>query len=105
MKSLPAAVFAAFLWGTTLGAQVDVGVVLPFENNSRDPSLDWISESFVEVLSSHLASPRFLLLDRRERAAAFDSLGIPANADILSDATIYKVAQALDANKVILGNY
>ena len=105
MKSLSVAVFAALFWSTTLLAQFDVGVVLPFENNARDPKLDWISESFVEVLSSKVASPRFMMLDRRDRAAAFDSLGIPSNASILSEATIYKVAQALDANKVILGSY
>jgi tetratricopeptide (TPR) repeat protein len=105
MKLLRAAVLAAFLLGSLAQAQVDVGIVLPFENNTRDPNLDWISESFVEVLSPHLASSRFLMFDRRERAAAFDSLGIPANAGILSNATIYKVAQALDAGKVVLGRY
>jgi tetratricopeptide (TPR) repeat protein len=105
MKFLRAVVLAAFLLGCLAHAQVDVGIVLPFENNTRDPNLDWISESFVEVLSPHLASSRFLLFDRRERAAAFDSLGIPTNAGILSNATIYKVAQTLDAGKVILGSY
>jgi len=105
MQFLHAVVLAAFLAGSLAQAQVDVGIVLPFENNTRDPNLDWISESFVEVLSPHLASSRFLMFDRRERAAAFDSLGIPANAGILSNATIYKVAQTLDANKVILGSY
>lgn len=105
MKFLRAVVLAAFLLGCLAHAQVDVGIVLPFENNTRDPNLDWISESFVEVLSPHLASSRFLMFDRRERAAAFDSLGIPANAGILSNATIYKVAQTLDAGKVILGSY
>ena len=70
MKALQTVVLASFLlWGTSLLAQFDVGVVLPFENNTRDPNLDWISESFVEVLSEDLASPRFILLDRRERAA------------------------------------
>ena len=105
MRLLRAAVLAAFLTGSLAGAQVDVGLVLPFENNTRDPNLDWISESFVEVVSPHLASSRFLLFDRRERALAFDSLGIPANAGILSSATIYKVAQTLDAGKVVLGSY
>ena len=105
MALLRAAILAAFLIGALAQAQVDVGIVLPFENDTRDPNLDWISESFVEVLSPHLASSRFLMFDRRERAAAFDSLGIPSNASILSNATIYKVAQALDANKVILGSY
>jgi len=104
MKIRSAIFLAIFLWATGAFAQFDVGIVLPFENNSRDPQLDWIGESFVEALSSNLASPRFMMLDRRERTAAFDSLGIP-NTSILSDATIYKVAQAVDANKLILGRY
>ncbi len=105
MRILRAAIFLVlFLWGASLSAQFDVGIVLPFENNSRDPQLDWIGESFAEVLASNLASPRFMMLDRRERTAAFDSLGIP-NTSILSDATIYKVAQAVDANKLVLGRY
>ncbi|MBI2816625.1 MAG: tetratricopeptide repeat protein [Acidobacteria bacterium] len=105
MMNITRAVIVAFcLSGASLFAQVDVGIVLPFENQSRNPQLDWISESFAVLLSSNLASPRFMMLDRRERAAAFDSLGIP-NTSILSDATIYKVAQAVDANKLILGKY
>lgn len=105
MNCVRAAVLAVFLAGSLVGAQVDVGIVLPFENNTRNPDLDWISESFVEVLSPQLASSRFLMFDRRERSAAFDSLGIPADAAILSNATIYKVAETLDANRVILGSY
>jgi tetratricopeptide (TPR) repeat protein len=105
MKFLYAALAAVFLTVSPAWAQVDVGIVLPFENNTRNPDLDWLSESFVEVLSPHLSSSRLLMFDRRERAAAFDSLGIPANAGILSSATIYKVAQTLDAGKVVLGSY
>ena len=104
MKIKGAILLCLFLCGTRLFAQFDVGIVLPFENNSRDPQLDWIGESFVEVLSSDLASARLLMQGRRERAAAFDTLGIP-NTSILSDATIYKVAQTLDATKVILGHF
>ena len=104
MKIVKLLTFVIFLTGTQLFAQFEVGLVMPFENNSRDPKLDWISESFVEVLSSTLASPRFMMLDRRDRAAAFDSLGIP-NTGILSDATIYKVGRTVDATKLIKGHY
>jgi len=81
-----------------------VGLVLPFENATRNPNLEWISEGFFEMLTADLASPRFLMIDRRERAAAFDKLGVPPSS-ILSDATIYKVADVLDANQVVLGRY
>jgi Tfp pilus assembly protein PilF/TolB-like protein len=89
---------------SSLAAQIRVGLVLPFENNTKDATLDWIGESFAETLTSDLASPRLLMIDRRERAAAFDQLGMPASS-ILSDATIYKVADAVDASRVVLGRY
>jgi len=97
-------IFFILIWATSLFAQFDVGAVLPFENDSRDPQLGWISESFAELLSNDMASSRLMMLERRERTAAFDSLGIP-NTSILSDATIYKVAQAMDASKLIMGKY
>ena len=103
-KTLPIAVLLILLQGVNLWAQLDVGIVLPFENNTRDPNLEWISEGFVESLTSNLASPRVLMLGRRERAAAFDTLGIP-HANILSLATVYTVAKELDATRVIIGSY
>jgi tetratricopeptide (TPR) repeat protein len=103
-RALCAGVLACFLPGASLFAQFQVGLAVPFENKSPDPKLDWISESFAETLTTDLASPRFLMIDRRERITAFDGLGMPPSA-ILTNATIYKVAEALDANQVILGRY
>ena len=93
MKHLRVAVLVVLFSSFSAFAQFDVGIVLPFENHTRDSNLDWIGESFAQVLSSNLASPRFMMLDRRERAAAFDSLGVP-NTSIVTYATIYKVAEA-----------
>ncbi len=104
MKHLLTAILAVLFSGNSVFAQFDVGIVLPFENHTRDSNLDWVGESFAQVLSSNLASPRFMMLDRRERAAAFDSLGVPPTS-ILTYATVYKVAEALDADKLILGSY
>lgn len=63
-----------------------------------------MSESFAEGLGDSLAGPQFLVASRQERAAAFDRLGIPA-AGILSRATILKLAEAMDADYVIIGQY
>ncbi|MBI4464018.1 MAG: tetratricopeptide repeat protein [Acidobacteria bacterium] len=104
MKAFRVLLFLVVLGSSTARGQVEVAIVFPFENNTRNPNLDWIGESFVETLSTNLSSSRLLLLSRRERATAFDRLGIPAS-NILSNATIYKVAQTLDVNQVILGNY
>ena len=91
-------------FGAILQAQPRVGLVMPFENHTREANLDWIGESVAGTLSADLASPEFLMIGRRERATAFDKLGIPASS-IVSDATIYKVADVLDADEVVLGNY
>src|SRR5689334_9567361 len=104
MKTFLTSLLAIFLYASFARAQVEVGVVLPFENEAHDPKLDWISESFVEVLSTHLNTSRLLVVDRRERNSAFDSMGIPS-ARILSNATIYKVAEALDTDRVVMGSY
>ena len=104
MKAFCSVLLGVFLWGTPLLAQFEVGLVLPFENNARDPNLDWVGESFVEVLSANLDSSRLMMLGRRERSAAFEALGIPYSS-ILSNATIYKLAETLDVDTVILGRY
>jgi len=104
MRTLRALLFLIFLSSGAARGQVEVAIVFPFENNTRNASLDWIGESFVEGLSANLSSSRLMMLGRQERAAAFDSLGIPSS-NILTSATIYKVSQALDADKVILGSY
>jgi tetratricopeptide (TPR) repeat protein/TolB-like protein len=92
------------LCAVSLSAQVEVGLVLPFENKTKDANLDWIGESFAETLTSELSSGRRLTIDRRERATAFDSLGVPSS-HLLSNATVYKVAEALEADVVVLGSY
>lgn len=77
-------------------------LVLPFQNNSSVPALDWIGESFPEVLGPRLSG--FFVIDRQERLNAFDRLGVPSNLRP-SRATAYEIAQAMDVDYVILGSY
>ncbi len=79
-------------------------VVLPFENESKAPGLEWISESFPEVLGQRLASPVLYVVSREDRNYAFDRAGIPANVH-LSRATLYRIAEQMDADLVVLGSY
>ena len=79
-------------------------VVLPFENTSKAPGLEWISESFPEVLGKRLASPLLYIVSREDRSYAFDRAGIPANLH-LSRATLYRIAEQMDADLVVLGAY
>jgi Tfp pilus assembly protein PilF/TolB-like protein len=79
-------------------------LMMPFENNSSTPGMDWIGEAFPEVLSTRLKSGSLYLIERDDRLNAFDRLGIPATAKP-SRATVYQVAQELDADYVLIGNF
>src|ERR1044071_9613371 len=79
-------------------------LIIPFENTSTAPGLDWISESFPEVLTTRLSPSGFFIMAREDRLSAFDRLGIPPSAKP-SRATLYQVAQQLDADYVLMGDY
>jgi tetratricopeptide (TPR) repeat protein/TolB-like protein len=79
-------------------------LVMPFENTSTAPGTDWISEAFPEVLGLRLNSGDLFVISREDRLAAFDRLGIPASARP-SRATVYQIAQELDADYVVLGEF
>ena len=66
----PAAVFAQVRTNVTGTAQTIV--VLPFENESKAPGLEWIGESFPEVLGQRLANAALYVVSREDRAYAFD---------------------------------
>ncbi|MGC2697147.1 MAG: tetratricopeptide repeat protein [Candidatus Angelobacter sp.] len=79
-------------------------LIIPFENTSNTAGLDWVSEAFPEVLSARFGSSSLFVMSRDDRLSAFDRLGIPASAKP-SRATIYQVAQQLDADYVLVGDY
>lgn len=80
-------------------------LVMPFENTSNSaPGIDWIGESFPEVIGSRLSSSSLSIISRDDRLMVFDRLGLPAAAKP-SRATIYQVAQQLDADYVLMGEY
>ncbi len=79
-------------------------LVLPFDNASRAPGLDWISESFPELLGQRMASPSTYVISRDERLLAFDRFGIPQTLHP-SLATLYRMAEQMDADYVVIGRY
>ncbi len=89
---------------TTPVATAQTIVVLPFENESKAPGLEWISESFPEVLGQRLATAALYVVSREDRMYAFDRAGIPTNVH-LSRATLYSIAEQMDADFVVLGSY
>ena len=79
-------------------------MVMPFENQSTAPGLEWIGEAFPEVLSQRMASPHLQPVSRDDRTYAFDHVGIPGTVHP-SRATIYRIAEQMDADYVVLGSY
>ena len=71
--------------------------VLPFENNSTQPGLDWIGASFPDILNSRLSSAGFLTIRREDRRYAMQHLALPVDFHP-TQATAYRIAQTLDAD-------
>ena len=79
-------------------------LVLPFENHTSQPGLDWIGEGAADILNRRMDSAGFLAISRGDRLYALDRLGLPQSFQP-SHATTIRIAQNLDADSVILGNY
>jgi tetratricopeptide (TPR) repeat protein len=79
-------------------------LVLPFENESSNADLGWISEAFAQLLSVRLAGPGRYVLDREERNAAYEQLGIPPGTPITL-ASAYKVAETLGVDWTVVGKF
>ncbi len=94
--------------GGTAPAEADTGgrliLVLPFDNRSDQPALNWIGDSFPDTLNQRLNSSGFLTITRDDRQYALDHLGLPSDFRP-TRATTIRIAQTLDADYVIVGSF
>ncbi len=79
-------------------------LVLPFDNHSGQPSLDWIREAAAELLSSRFRSAGLEALSREDRVYALDHLGLPQGFQP-TRASALKLAQTLDADSIVVGSF
>ncbi len=79
-------------------------LVLPFDNRTGQPSLEWIREAAAEILSMRFASAGFQPTSRADRVYALDHLGLPQGFQP-SRASALKLAQTLDADSIVVGSY
>jgi len=79
-------------------------LVMPFENASGAPGLEWVGETFPEILSQRMASAQLYLVSRDDRNYAFERLGIPQNLRP-SHATLYRLGEEMDVDYVVIGSY
>jgi len=92
---------------TPASGQAVVGrtmVVIPFENASPTPGLEWLGESFPETFHEQLNSPVLYVASRDERLRAYDRQGVPAGVHP-SRATLYRLAEQMDLDYAVLGSY
>ncbi|MGD1107569.1 MAG: tetratricopeptide repeat protein [Terracidiphilus sp.] len=79
-------------------------LVLPFDNRTGQPNLEWMREAAAEILSSRFASAGFQPTSRADRMYALDHLGLPQGFQP-SRASAIKLAQTLDADSIVVGSY
>ena len=79
-------------------------LVLPFDNRTGEPSLEWIREAAPALLSARFSSAGFAPMNREDRLYALDHLGLPQGFQP-SRASSLKLAQTLDADSIVVGNY
>ncbi len=79
-------------------------LVLPFDNRSGEPNLEWMREAAANLLSSRFASAGFAPMSRADRMYALDHLGLPEGFQP-SRASAIKLAQTLDADSIIVGSF
>jgi tetratricopeptide (TPR) repeat protein len=96
-------------WSATFAAaqsapRTTTVLVMPFDNHSKVAGADWISEACAEVLTQRVSSPHVYVVSRDDRLFAFDRAGVPAAARP-SRATIFRVAEQMGADFVVLGSY
>ena len=79
-------------------------LVLPFDNRTGQPNLEWVREAAAGLLSSRFRSVGFEPTSRADRLYALDHLGLPQGFQP-SRASSIKLAQTLDADQIVVGNF
>jgi tetratricopeptide (TPR) repeat protein len=90
--------------GTSAADKGRILLVLPFDNRTGQPNLDWMREAAAEILSSRFRSAGFAPMSRADRMYALDHLGLPEGFHP-SRASSLKLAETLDADSIIVGSY
>lgn len=85
-------------------AAADTLLVLPFFNLSTSNNLDWIGESIADTVREAIASEGFVALERTDREEAMTRLGIRP-VSVLTHASVIKIGEALDAGRIVYGDY
>ncbi len=91
---------------TASAARADTVAVLPFWNQAETgaANVDWIGESIAETVRDALSARGVLIFDRGEIEDGLHRLRLRGRA-ALSQASVIKVGQELDAERVLFGSF
>jgi tetratricopeptide (TPR) repeat protein len=84
--------------------QEGIFLVFPFENAGASARLDWIGEGLEELTIQQLSAGGQQVYSHAGRLNEMDRYGLPSSGK-LSRATMLHIAQELDADYIIFGNY
>ena len=84
--------------------QEGIFLVFPFENVGASAKLDWIGEGLEELTIQRLSMAGQQVYSHAGRLSEMDRSGLPPSGK-LSRATMLHIAQELDADYVVFGNY
>jgi tetratricopeptide (TPR) repeat protein len=84
--------------------QPGVYLVFPFENAGASSRLDWLGEGLEELTIQRLSAAGEQVYSHSGRIGELERYGLPANAKF-SRATMLHVAEDLDADFVVFGNF
>jgi tetratricopeptide (TPR) repeat protein len=84
--------------------QQGIFLVFPFENLGASPRLDWIGEGLEELTIQRLSEAGQQVYSHAGRLNEMDRYGLPSTSQ-LTRATMLRIAQELDADYVVFGDY
>jgi Flp pilus assembly protein TadD len=99
---------ASLAWIPGAAAQVAgppaLHLVVPFDNESGEPRIYWLSEGSAVLLTDDLGSLGVPVIRREDRLRAFDRLRVPPIATV-SHATVIRLGQLVGAVQVVIGSF
>ncbi|MGB7844962.1 MAG: tetratricopeptide repeat protein [Candidatus Acidiferrum sp.] len=84
--------------------QEGIFLVFPFENIGATPRLDWIGEGLEELAIQRLSAAGQQVYSHAGRLNEMDRYSLPSSGK-LSHATMLHIAQEMDADYIVFGNY
>jgi Flp pilus assembly protein TadD/TolB-like protein len=81
-----------------------LNLVVPFNNESGEPRIYWLSEGSAILLTDDLGALGVPVIRREDRLRAFERLRVPPVAT-LSHATVIRLGQVVGAAQVVIGSF